>query len=47
MEYVIQEVNFYLSLDQIHSLNKKIGYIGIEGGKVRWNVSCVGMSVRM
>ena len=29
-----------------HSLNDK-GYIGIEGGKVRRNVPCVGMSVRM
>ena len=29
-----------------HDLNEELG-IGIEGGKVRRNVPCVGMSVRM
>ena len=29
-----------------HGLNEELG-IGIEGGKVRRNVPCVGMSVRM
>ena len=30
-----------------HGLNEELARVGIEGGKVRRNVPCVGMSVRM
>ena len=46
MEYVMQEVDFCLSLDRVHMVKMK-NWVGIEGGKVRRNVPCVGMSVRM
>ena len=46
MEYVMQEVDFCLSLDRVHMVLMK-NWVGIEGGKVRRNVPCVGMSVRM
>ena len=44
----MREVDFCLSLDRVytHGLNEELG-IGIEGWKVRRNVPCVGMSVRM
>ena len=48
MEYVTQEVDFCLSLEQIyiHGLNEELGrHRGKEG--VRQNVPFVGMSVRM
>ena len=42
----IQEVDFGLSLDRVHTVCMK-NWVGIEGGKVRRNVPCVGMIVRM
>ena len=47
MEYVMEEVDFCLSLDLVytHGLNEELGRH--RGGKVRRNVPCVGMSVRM
>ena len=42
----MQEVDFCLSLDRVHTVGMK-NWVGIEGGKVRRNVPCVGMSVRM
>ena len=42
----MQEVEFSLSLDQVHTVSIK-NWVGIVGGKVRRNVNCVGMSVRM
>ena len=43
----MQGVDFCLSLDRvyIHGLNEELGRL--EGGKVRRNVPCVGMCVRM
>ena len=35
-----------LSLDRVHMVCMK-NWVGIQGGKVRRNVLCVGMSVRM
>ena len=46
MEYVIHEVDFYLSLGWV-CMVKKNSWVDIEGGKVRRNVLCVGMSVRV
>ena len=43
MEYVMQNVNFYLRLGQVRMVSMK-SWVGIDGGKVRRNV---GMSVRM
>ena len=40
------EVDFYLSLGQVRMVSMK-NWVGIGGGKVRRNVLCVGMSVRM
>ena len=45
MEYVTQEVDFCLNSDRVHTV--WMNWVGIEGGKVRRNVPCVGMSVRM
>ena len=42
----MQEVDFCLSLDRVHTVWMK-NLVGIEGGKIRRNVPCVGMSVRM
>ena len=43
---MMQEVDFCLSLDRVHMVRMK-NWVRIEGGKVRRNVPCVGMSVRM
>ena len=49
MEYVLQEVYrlLFKFRSGTHGLNEELGRHAIEGGKVRRNVPCVGMSVRM
>ena len=42
----MQEIDFYSSLDWVLTILMN-NWVGIEGEKVRQNVPCVGMSVRM
>ena len=42
----MQKVDFCLSLGRVRKVSMK-SWVGIEGGKVRQNVLCVRMNVRM